>query len=145
MAFEMARQLINQNEQVEVLLLFNTYNSPTFGEEEKQEKNIEKFLVKQNVQPGTRDWVDLKFEVTNNEKISIEYCKKLNTYDGKVILFKPIEGRLLDLSNELLDDKFNGWANNAKIDLSYIPGDHYTIFNNPKAGALFNILNEILK
>lgn len=138
-AFEMARQLLDQNKKVSFLGLFDGW-----AEYPKQIMNEDSFKLLNNHEDTESN------EMLNERLMELERYRKLlivkykiPPINAKVTLFKAKE--LWPLFAEV-DDHVNGWSAHVKgkIDTYKIPGNHETMFFDPHVENLAGKLKKLL-
>ena len=132
-AYEIASQLFQQGEQIENLLLIDTYHPQFISPSEKThsmdetEKEIKKFLLASGINAGSAMGKAIKAIYSSVEELQVNYKPKV--YEGQTSLLKG-----LPVSNNL-DHPSNGWSHKElpKLQTSTISVEHDNLFDSEHA------------
>jgi len=138
-SFEMARQLAAEREMVDVVILIDSLNL-SLSKGYIQSKNLEDFLKERKVDPYSKEGVNLKHEMLNNRKISMNYKPKL--YHGRVVLIKAQTEDELEVYREA----YNGWRGfiDPTLEIYSVPGAHDNLLDQKNVKLVAKKIDYIL-
>lgn len=173
-ALEMARQLQEAGEEVALLVMFDSFNKNAFPRLVLRQENYLAYLLQQGVSNSIielkeliqRQWQQVISKlysvfgrnIPHNLAISLvaeanmrakrDYTPK--TYSGKITLFCAQEPAtftkkyLPTVQDWFERDYQHGWGDLGDLETHTVPGDHYSIFNEPHVSVLATKLQACL-
>lgn len=130
-AFEMAKQLQNLGEEVEILLLIDSYSNIS-------NENLDHKLILQEHEIDINSNIEnhLLTEIENNSNLLMNYIP--SNYNGKTILLKAC-----DINKE---SPCNGWSPyiSSKLEIYPLKGSHHALFNKDNIIETINNIKKVL-
>jgi nocardicin nonribosomal peptide synthetase NocB len=140
-ALEMAAQLVAGGQEVEALVLIDSYNFAGFDLPEP-EGGAAELLAGRGIDVGTEEGRKLLFEVDHNGSLAARY--RPHPYGGRVILLRAQDR---DPDDEMGRDSHNGWRDVflRKPEVYSIPGRHAEMLDPDRVELVGRSIAEALK
>ncbi len=147
-ALEMAHQLKSKGEEVEIVVMIDSFKPRSFGDnklsEEEEFDKIKSILQLRGVDLSQEEGRQFLFEAQNTAKIFSHYKPK--SYPGRVALIKARELEDIYVGATDFEDPYNGWHGVLEnLECYSIQGDHVSILTKENAEILAKIFYKILK
>ena len=128
-AYEMAQQLKSLKEEVELLLLIDSYNRNAFSSVVKDDNIDFNLFDMEKPDFKTQDFQAMSLEMEKSFKILSLYLPQ--SYEGNIVILKA-KDRYPTFSEVPHNDIYNGWGkliNLDKVTLHFVDGYHFKLFD----------------